>query len=70
MGFKIQSLEIIGIQGNVVTHWTKGSKYTATFSENGNTLSGGWRPEEEARKTPENTYNVTMNRVNQNNTRI
>src|SRR2546425_1228157 len=61
MGFKMQSLELIGydpstkafssyvysnmggvplpyqwdVQGDIVTHWTEGSKYTGTFSEDG-----------------------------------
>ena len=28
------------VEGNIVTHWTEGSKYTGTFSEDGNTLAG------------------------------
>jgi hypothetical protein len=55
------------IQGNIVTHWTKGSKYTGAFSEDGNILSGGWRPEEGTKNTQENTYDATMTRINQNN---
>ena len=43
---------------------TTGSKYTGTFSEDGNILSGGWRPEEGTKKIPENTYDATMTRVN------
>ncbi len=39
------------VQGDVVTHWTEGSKYTGTFSEDGNTLSGGWRPDPASTKT-------------------
>jgi hypothetical protein len=34
------------IQGHTVTHWTDAHKYTGTFSEDGRTLSGGWRPVE------------------------
>lgn len=49
-------------QGNVVTHWTKGSKYTGTLSKDGNILSGGWRPEKR-KGGPENTYDATMIRV-------
>ena len=33
------------VQGNIVTHWTKGAKYIGTLSEDGNTFVGGWRPE-------------------------
>jgi hypothetical protein len=50
------------IRGNVVTHWTKGSKYTGTLSEDGNILSGGWRPEK-GKVKPENTYDAIMVRV-------
>ena len=50
------------VQGNVVTHWTEGSKYTGSFSEDGNTLSGGWRPEE-APASPGNAYDATMIRM-------
>lgn len=89
MGFKAQSLEIIGydseadnfpatvyssmdgmpsryywdVQGNVVTHWTAGSKYTGTFSEDGKVLTGGWRPDEGVEQIPSNTYDATMIRV-------
>jgi Protein of unknown function (DUF1579) len=89
MGFKVQSLEIVGydqstkafsstvysnmagvpasyrwdVQGNIVTHWTEGSKYTGTFSEDGSILSGGWRPED-GKEGPENAaYDATMIRV-------
>jgi hypothetical protein len=51
------------VQGDVVAHWTKGSRYTGRFSKDGNILSGGWRPEEGAKKTPENTYDATMTRL-------
>lgn len=52
------------VQGNIVTHWTEGSKYTGTFSEDGNILSGGWRPEE-GKEGPENVaYDAIMTRVN------
>jgi len=51
------------VQGNVVTHWTEESKYTGTLSEDGNILSGGWRPEE-GKEGPENVaYDATMTRV-------
>jgi hypothetical protein len=89
MGFKGQSLEIVGydpatnifpstvyssmdgiplpyywdIQGNVVTHWTEGAKYTGTFSDDGNMLSGGWRPDKEDEATAGNAYDAVMIRV-------
>jgi len=51
------------VQGDVVTHWTEGSKYTGSFSKDGNVLSGGWRPEEGVERTRENTYDATMTRA-------
>ncbi len=53
------------VQGDVVTHWTEEfrAKYTGRFSEDGNVLSGGWRPEEGVERSHENTYDATMTRV-------
>ena len=51
------------VQGDVVTHWTAGSKYTGRFGPDGNTLVGGWRPDPGAEQTPGNTYDATMHRV-------
>ena len=53
------------VQGDVVTHWTEGAKYTGRFSEDGNVLSGGWRPDEGVESTSGNTYDATMTRVKQ-----
>ncbi len=50
------------VQGEVVTHWTEGSKYTGTFSEDGNTLSGGWRPVEGVEAEPGGAYDAVMTR--------
>jgi len=50
------------VQGDIVTHWTEGSKYTGTFSEDGTILSGGWRPEG-GKEGPENAYDATMIRI-------
>lgn len=51
------------VQGNIVTHWMEDSTYTGTFSEDGNILSGGWRPEE-GKEGPENAaYDAIMVRV-------
>jgi hypothetical protein len=48
------------VQGDVVTHWTEGTKYTGSFGDEGKTLSGGWRPDE-GREGPENiAYDATM----------
>jgi hypothetical protein len=89
MGFKMQSLEILGydpttdtfpstvyssmdgnpstyhwdVQGDVVTHWTEGAKYTGTFSDDGNVLAGGWRPDPGVESNPGNTYDAIMIRV-------
>ena len=52
------------IQGNTITHWTEGSKYTGTLSADGNTLSGGWRPQEGSEGSPGSTYDAVMTRVN------
>jgi hypothetical protein len=51
------------IQGNTVTHWTEGSKYTGSLSADGNTLSGGWRPQEGSMGSPESAYDAVMTRV-------
>jgi hypothetical protein len=51
------------VQGNVVTHWTEGSKYTGTFSADGNTISGGWRPDKGVEANAGNAYDATMTRI-------
>lgn len=51
------------VQGNVVTHWTKGAKYTGTFNEDFSVLEGGWRPEEGEEPNPGNNYDATMIRL-------
>ncbi len=51
------------VDGNRVTHWTKGSRYTGTFSEDGNILSGGWRPDKGIEQNAGNTYDAVMTRV-------
>ncbi|MDQ6659894.1 MAG: DUF1579 domain-containing protein [Chloroflexota bacterium] len=51
------------VQGDIVTHWTEGSKYTGTFSEDGTILSGGWRPEEGKEGSENAAYDATMIRV-------
>ena len=53
------------VQGNTVTHWTEGAKYTGTFSDDGMVLAGGWRPEG-SEATPGNAYDATMIRVDRN----
>src|SRR5687767_1288421 len=51
------------VQGNTVTHSDKTSRYTGTLSEDGKTLSGGWRPKEGEQESPENSYDAVMRRV-------
>ncbi|MHB8626603.1 MAG: DUF1579 family protein [Aggregatilineales bacterium] len=51
------------VQGNTVTHSGAGAKYTGTFSDDGNTLTGGWRPDEGVEKTDGRAYDATMTRV-------
>ena len=51
------------VEGDVVTHWTAGAKYTGRFNKDGNILSGGWRPDKGVESSPENTYDATMIRV-------
>ena len=51
------------VQGNTATHSDASSKYTGTLSEDGRTLSGGWRPKEGEQESPENSYDALMTRV-------
>lgn len=51
------------IKENTVTHWTEGSEYTGSFSDDGKTLSGGWRPQAGNEGNPESTYDAVMTRV-------
>lgn len=51
------------IQGDTVTHWTEGAKYTGILSPDGSTLAGGWRPDEGVASNPGNTYDATMIRI-------
>lgn len=50
------------VQGDTVTHWTEGSKYTGTFSADGKILSGGWRPVGVEAHSG-NAYDATMIRI-------
>lgn len=51
------------VQGNTVTHWTDTHKYTGTFSDDGRTLTGGWRPMD---GKGDAAYDAVMTRVDQN----
>jgi hypothetical protein len=50
------------VRGDVVTHWTHGSKYTGRLGADGNTLMGGWRPEDDS-GGPGSNYDAVMSRV-------
>jgi hypothetical protein len=51
------------VQGNAVIHSGLGARYTGIISEDGNTLTGGWRPEEGTESTDGNSYDAVMTRV-------
>ncbi len=51
------------VRGDVVTHWAAGAKFTGKFSEDGNTLAGGWRPDAGIEPNAGNTYDEIMTRV-------
>lgn len=51
------------VEGNTVTHWTETHKYTGTFSDDGQTLTGGWRPIDGRGDV---AYDAVMTRVDQN----
>ncbi len=51
------------VQGNIVIHTGLGAKYTGTFSEDDDTLTGGWRPDEGKESTDGNAYDAVMTRV-------
>lgn len=51
------------VQGDVVTHWTKGSKYTGTFNADGTILAGGWRADEGNDGEEGATYDAIMVKV-------
>lgn len=51
------------VNGDEVTHWTKGAKYTGIFSQKYTILSGGWRADEGEKITPGNTYDAIMTKI-------
>ena len=51
------------VQGNIVIHSDATSIYKGTLSEDGNILSGGWRPKEGEEEIPENSYDAIMARL-------
>lgn len=48
------------VQGNIVTHSDATSQYTGTLSEDGKTLTGGWRANAEEQQSDENSYDAVM----------
>jgi len=51
------------VQGDTVIHSGAGATYTGTFSEDGRTLTGGWRPDAGSTESPGNAYDAVMIRV-------
>lgn len=51
------------VQGDTVIHADASSTYTGTFSEDGNTLSGGWRQNDGNLDADGANYDATMTRV-------
>jgi len=51
------------VQDNIVIHSDATSIYKGTLSEDGNILSGGWRPKEGEEEIPENSYDAIMTRL-------
>jgi len=48
------------VQGNIVTHSNPTSQYTGTISEDGKTLTGGWRANAGEEQSEENSYDAVM----------
>jgi hypothetical protein len=51
------------LQGNTLVHSGLGAKYTGTISEDGNTITGGWRPDVGTAPVEGSAYDATMIRV-------
>jgi hypothetical protein len=51
------------VTGDTVAHWTQGARYTGTFSEDGSTLSGGWRPVQGHEGGGNTAYDAIMTRM-------
>lgn len=51
------------VSGNAIRHWVEGATYTGEFSDDGDTITGGWRPSEGVEQTAGNAYDATMTRV-------
>ena len=52
------------VQGNILTHSAAaGAIYKGTISNDGKTISGGWRPDEGVETNDGNAYDMTMYRA-------
>jgi hypothetical protein len=51
------------VQDNSVIHSGLGAKYTGILSEDGNTLTGSWRPDRATESTDGNAYDAVMTRI-------
>lgn len=51
------------VRGDTIVHSGLGARFTGKFSNDGRTLSGGWRPEAGQKATAANAYEVTMTRL-------
>ena len=51
------------VEGKTVMHSGGGATYRGTVSDDGNKITGGWRPDENEKVTEGNAYDMTMYRV-------
>jgi hypothetical protein len=51
------------VRGNKVVHSGAGAIYIGTLSDDGDTLTGGWRPEEGMKNTEGRSYDAVMTRM-------
>ena len=51
------------INGNKVKHYGSGATYRGTVSDDGNTITGRWSPDEGTEETDVTSYVMTMFRV-------
>ena len=51
------------VEGGTIVHAGLGATYRGAFSDDGATLSGGWRPDPGSDATDESAYDATMRRI-------
>ncbi len=51
------------VRGDKVMHWMDTARYTGTFSDGGNTLTGGWRPIDGKTGSGNGAWDAVMTRV-------